>query len=317
MKKIIVITGSSGFIGSTLYKQLISKKYNKKYEFVLIDRRDNPYGDKYVDGTKFIKVDINSGLPDLYNVDSVIHLAALPSVRDSNSRTTNVINDNILATYNILKKCMESWKPKRLIIASSSSVYDGRHNSPNNETYPDNIRPLSPYAQTKLSVEEAVNMYINNGLLKDIDIAVLRIFTNYGPRQRDELSIRAIIDSCLNDKPFILMGDGKQRRDFIYVEDTCSAIESFISSWKEIDIKNPIYNVGTGNNHSILEVIEKVSRILDKPILIKYDKPTIYDTQYTHADIDKIKRCTGWYPKVDFDTGLRNQIEWQKKQKIK
>ena len=244
-------------------------------------------------------------------MDTVIHLAATPSVRDSDKKIEQVINDNILGTSLIVKKCIEEWKPRRMILASSSSVYDGRDNSLMKES--DQIRLLSPYAQTKLANEELVQMYINNGLLKCQNCALMRIFTVYGPRQRDELAIQAIIDSYLNNKKFYLHGTGEQRRDFTYIEDTCSAIEALMKA-KNLSKDNPMYNIGTGENRSINEIIKLVGDILDKKLKISKDKPTRYDTMYTQANIDKINHYTKWKPCMKFEDGVKTQIEWQKKQ---
>lgn len=313
MKKKIIITGSSGFIGSSLVQYLYSKNYQDKYDFILIDRKKNPYGDKYSKNTTCYTIDIAKHLSSLHIkfVDTVIHLAATPSVRDSDKKIEQVINDNILGTSLIVKKCIEEWKPRRMILASSSSVYDGRDNSLMKES--DQIRLLSPYAQTKLANEELIQMYINNGLLKCQNCALMRIFTVYGPRQRDELAIQAIIDSYLNNKKFYLHGTGEQRRDFTYIEDTCSAIEALMKA-KNLSKDNPMYNIGTGENRSINEIIKLVGDILDKKLKISKDKPTRYDTMYTQANIDKINHYTKWKPCMKFEDGVKTQIEWQKKQ---
>jgi len=320
MKK-IVITGSNGFIGSSLVQYLYKKGYHKKYDFILIDRKDNPYGDTYSKNTMCYRVDINKDLKELKtfrdDVEIVVHLAAIPSVRESDRNIKNVIDDNILASYNIVKKCIEFWNPKRLLIASSSSVYDGREDIEMKEDFV--LRLLSPYGHTKLTVEEMVQMYCNNKLLQNTTAILMRIFTCYGPRQRDELAIHAIIDSYLNDKVFTLYGDGSQRRDFTYIDDTCSAIEHlmFGSIYKEM---NPqIYNIGTGTNHSINEIIALVGRLLDKNITIKHEASTIYDTMYTKAGKSRIESVTlngeEWINKMDFVDGIKEQIKWIKNQK--
>jgi nucleoside-diphosphate-sugar epimerase len=307
MKKIL-ITGANGFIASSLIQYLYKKEYDKKYDFILIDRKLNPYGDKYSKNTKFYQLDINTWLPDLDDVEIVIHLAALPSVRESDKRFKSVMDDNIYATHNIVKKCIEQWKPKKLLLASSSSVYDGRENKPMREDSP--IRLLSPYGHTKLFMEQMIQMYQNNNLLKDIQVGLMRIFTVYGPRQRDELAIQAIIDCYLQDKEFTLYGDGTQRRDFNYIEDTCSAIECLMNSGR----LGGIYNIGTGENHSINEIIYFIGHLLKKNLTIKNKEPTIYDTMYTLANNKKLCKLTGWRKEMDFEQGVKNQIEWQKKQ---
>lgn len=301
--KLILITGGAGFIGSSLLEYLL-KKY-PKYNFISIDRKQCLINNRRL--FKYMQ-DINDDLPNISGIDTVIHLAALPSVRDSDLRTSDVINDNILATQKIINQCINVWKSKRLIITSSSSVYDGRENKGQYECF--NLRPLSPYASSKLACEGMVKMYINNGKLRDIKTTIIRPFTVYGPNQRDELSIRAIINACLKGEIFTLYGDGTQRRDFTYIDDVCSAIDVIIHS---DNLKHLIYNIGTGGNISINEVISEVCTILNKPITIKYEPTTIYDCKFTKADMSTLKTDTGWESKTCFDIGLRNQILWQQR----
>jgi nucleoside-diphosphate-sugar epimerase len=301
--KKIILTGSAGFIGGRLL-ELLSKKYPKN-EFIGIDRK---YDMEIHNGNvKLFGIDINDGLPSVSDVDVVVHLAALPSVRDSDKQVKNVINDNILATQNIIDKCVNEWKPRRILITSSSSVYDGRENKVTNED--DALRPLSPYAVSKLVNEMTVQMYKDNGKLKDIETAVIRPFTVYGPNQRDKLCIQAIIDAFIHDTVFTLYGDGHVRRDFTYIDDTCAAIEKLMYCNK---LSYPIYNIGTGTNISINEVISGIGLMFNKPLKIKYEPPTIYDTDYTKAGIARIKEDTGWEPKMGLYNGLVNQISWQK-----
>ena len=308
MRKKIIITGGKGFIGGVLLESL-SKAY-PKYDFIGIDRKyeDIEIHNKNV---QLFKTDINQWLPTIHDVETVIHLAALPSVRDSEARASDVIFDNILATQKIIHQCIEVWKPKKMILTSSSSVYDGRSDEFMNETDVF-LRPLSAYASSKITCEQMMQMYIDNGRLDGIQSIITRPFTVYGPHQRDELAIQTIIDSCLHDKPFNLYGDGNQKRDFTYIDDTCRAIDALRTS---LDLKHTIYNIGTGKNISINEVIGKVSRILGKPVTINYQPATIYDTNFTKANIERITRDTNWKPEVSFEDGLCEQIRWQSETK--
>jgi len=315
MKNKIVITGGQGFIGNHLLNMLIDKYPDR--EFIAIDRKETIIqtinsSQHIIHNTKsnknltIYKTDINKWLPEVDDVDVVVHLAALPSVRDSDKNVERVIEDNILATQKIIDKCIDSWKPSRLIITSSSSVYNGDHNWPMKSS--DDVRPLSPYAVSKLTNELTLQMYKNNGKLGNIQGIVIRPFTVFGPNQRDELCIQAIIDAFIKDEVFTLYGSGEQKRDFCYIDDTCSAIEALMFT---PNLKHFIYNIGTGKNISINEVITKIGRIFNKPLKIKYEPPTIYDCMYTKADISHMKEDCNWEPKMDFDRGLMEQIKFQ------
>jgi UDP-glucuronate 4-epimerase len=299
MKKII-ITGCSGFIGSALVEYLF--KNLDDIELYGIDRLDaDPHiRDKC---STFYKQDINDPLPDITDVWTVIHLAGKASVRDSEEKFDQIIHDNINGTHSIIRKCIDVWKPQKLIIASSSSVYgdipDGYKTLI--DTFPD---PKSPYALSKLMIEKMVNIYRSQ--LKEI--ALLRIFTVYGANQRKGLAIREFITSALEDKPLIVYGDGTQARDFTYIIDICEAIRLMI----ELPIPHRIYNLGSENSLTISEVIYKISRYLGKPLTIDYQPEIPYDVNLTLSDSSLMTKDFNWKPLTSFDDGLREEIEWCK-----
>jgi len=299
MKKKVIITGSSGFIGSALTERL-----KKKYKVIGIDKINRNISSDI----KFYQKDINFDLPDIKDVYAVIHLAARPGVRNSHELFDEVCKDNILGTQRIIKKCIENWKPKRLLIASSSSVYgDKGRGGLELEEY-ESLSPRSPYAMSKCANEYLISTYKNCGMLKDIECTSMRFFTVYGPHQRNELAIRAFTDWILKDQPIILYGDGKQKRDFTHIDDICSAIEILISTNK---ILYSAYNIGSNESHSINEIICYIAKITGKKVTIDYRPRDIYDVDETLADINRMKEL-GWSPKINFYEGLRGQIEWQK-----
>ena len=303
VKDKIVITGTGGFIGGALLLRLLERYPTRN--FISIDRRGLYFKSERV---VHYQQDINNGLPDLDDVRIVVHLAAFPSIRDSDKQVESVIKDNIFATQNTIDKCISNWKPKRLIITSSSSVYDGSvdwHMKENGSK-----KLLSLYAVSKITNENTLKMYQNNGKLNEIEGVCIRPFPVYGPNQRDELCIQAIINSFIKDTAFFLYGDGSVKRDFTYIDDTCAAIEALMFAEK---LNHSTYNIGTGENISINEVIYKISKHFNKPLKIKHEPPTIYDTKFTRANINRINEDTGWKPLMDFDEGLKKQIEYQQR----
>jgi len=310
MKKKIIITGSSGFIGSALVKWL-----HRKYEIYGIDRR--PPSDELFNIKDFrhYQYDIVDKLPNLQmngEIYAVIHLAARPGVRDSRENFEGVCRDNILGTQRILDKCVDDWKPEMLLLASSSSVYgdNGSDGHPLKET--DAVNPRSPYAMSKLADEMLMHTYMNSGLLDGIECSALRFFTVFGPNQRNELSIRAFTDWILRDEPITLYGTGEQLRDFTHIDDICSGIETLLDA-DIIPHLSSIHNIGSGDSHSINEIIHFIGTYLQKEVKINYQPRNIFDVDKTLADTYRMKDL-GWHPKVDFWDGLRGQIEWQKEQ---
>lgn len=305
MSKKIIITGGSGFIGNNLIEYLI-KDNPKEYDIISIDRE--PFPKKRISDrrVKIYTQDINNGLPDINNVYAVIHLAARAGVRESDELFEEFVKDNIIATKRVLDKCIDSWKPKLLIFASSSSVY-GDCVSKTKEQSP--RKPLSPYAFTKVACEKLIETYQNNGKLKDIGCAVLRFFTVYGPNQREGLAIRNFIGNILEDKPITVYGDGTQSRDFLYIDDLCDAIKKIINFPYAI---NGVYNLSATSPITLNEIIHIISIILDKPITIRYETPNIYDVKKTSADITSFNHLTGWSPRINIREGIRMEIEWAK-----
>jgi len=316
-KKKIIVTGCEGFIGSALTRHLC-----KNYHIIGIDRRKS--SGPFKDNTEFYHQDINDSLPDIENVYAVIHLAASPGVRDSHEKFEAVCRDNILGTQRIIDKCITSWHPKKLILTSSSSIYgnlgaDGH--ALKEEEFPS---PQSPYAYSKVADEMLMRTYKNCGMLDGIDACAIRLFTVTGEGQREELAIRAFTDRILRDEPIILNGSGKQSRDFIYIGDVCRAIQALL----EIDFKHDIYNIGSGESHSINEIIHMIATYLDKDVTIKYQPRNCFDVDKTLADISRILIDTGklkmdnntgymyppggWKPKISFEEGLKREIEWCK-----
>ena len=301
-KKNIIITGSSGFIGSALIEHL-----HKKYNIIGIDKR-SPLKRLSNTDCKFYIRNINNLdlLPNCGEVYAVIHLAARAGVRNSHKDFECYCEDNILGTQKVIDKCISDWKPKKLLFASSSSVYGDSEYSGKSQRESYDTKPKSPYAMSKLAGEILLDTYRRCGMLKGINTTSLRFFTVYGPNQRNELAIRSFIDCVLKDEPIKLYGTGKQRRDFTFIDDVCDAIEVLL----ERDYNQSIYNIGSGKPQTINDVIYKISKYLDKNVTINYLPRDIYDVDETYACIDMMKPF--WQPKVDFDEGLKRQIEWQK-----
>jgi len=304
MKKTVVITGVDGFIGSHLVKHL-----SHKYNIIGIDRKNN-HGYRDKKGFTFLKMDINDGIP-LININKeiygVVHLAARAGVRDSHINFKEVCKDNILATQTIIRKCAEDWHPRKLLIASSSSVYGNSYRLMSEDCQ---LNPLSPYALSKLTCEKLLKMYKRNRYLDDIESAALRFFTVYGPNQRDDLAIQSFIYNILRDKPITVYGDGQQSRDFTYIEDVCAAIDCMLE--KSNYIKKEVYNIGSGKPRSLNSVIRDISRIINKSVTIIYKEKNPFDVQKTFADISRMYNNFGWKPKTSWEVGLKRQIEWNK-----
>lgn len=287
-KKKVIISGVAGFIGNRLAEYLSSK-----YKVIGIDRE---FWSIRFDNSPFYHQDINEPLPEIDNVYAVIHLAAKAGVRESQKKFDEYVKDNILGTKSILDMCVKNWKPRKVLIASSSSVYGDRKE--------DEYHPKSLYAMSKVATEMIAESYRNSKLLPDTKICCMRIFTVYGPNQRGGLAIGNFIDNMLQDKPIIVYGDGTQRRDFSYVGDLCKAIKNLLES----DSIPHTTDIGQGNTVSLNDIIYHISKLLNKNVTIQYEDWDTQDVYKTKSNPNK------WFPEkpTPLIDGLRKQIDERK-----
>ena len=306
----ILVTGSEGFIGSHLVEKLLTKGYqvralvqynsfnnlgwlknkdNKNLKIILGDVRDESFVEKI---TK--------------KVDIIINLAALISIPYSYSAVHSYVDTNITGACNIAKAAIKN-KTKKLIQISTSEVYGSAKYLPIDENH--ELQPQSPYSASKIGADAmTLSFYYSFGL----NVCLARPFNTYGPRQSLRAVIPTIISQFINKKNNIIkIGNLKTTRDFLYVEDLCSAYEKILKSKK---LFGEVVNVGSNFEVSIDEIIKKISRILKKKYKIASDKkrirPEKSEVYRLRCDNRKMKKITKWKPKYSFDQGLRSLIKW-------
>lgn len=296
MKKVLV-TGGCGFIGSHLVERLLEEGHS----VVVLDnlstgRRENL---SHVKNSKNLSIqeinlsDFQAILPFFYNVDWVFHLAALADIVCSIDKPIDYYQANVTGTVSILEACRQA-NVKRLIYAASSSCYGIAKDFPTSETA--EVRPEYPYALTKYLGEQCV---LHWGQVYKLPVVSLRLFNVYGPRGRTSGTYGAVFGVFLaqkiHGKPFTIVGDGTQTRDFIFVSDVVNAFLKAASS----DIKNRIFNVGSGRPTSVNRIAEllgaeEVAYIPKRP----------GEPQTTHADIRQITSELNWTPEVTIEEGV-------------
>ena len=291
-----IITGGAGFIGSHLSEKLVLLGH----KVVVIDNFivGNKSNIKNIKGKiKVFNRDIRNynSIKNLFkNVDYVFHLAALADIVPSIENPDDYYSTNVQGTYNVLKASVKN-KVKRLIYSASSSCYGipKKYPTPENER----ILPEYPYALTKRMGEELV---IHFAKVYKLNTTSLRFFNVYGPRARTSGTYGAVfgvfLAQKLANKPFTIVGDGKQKRDFTYVSDIVDAI---IKTSKRKNLKGKIYNVGSGRTISINKIVKLLG---GKKIFIpkRPGEPDI-----TFADIKKIKKEVNWKPKISIEKGIK------------
>ena len=294
-----LVTGGAGFIGSHLCEKLIKLGHKViVIDNLAIGKLQNL---KSINNKiKFIKKDIrNYKAINKYfkNIDCVFHLAALADIVPSIDNPDDYFSTNVTGTFNILKACRK-YKVPRVIYSASSSCYGIPKKYPTSEQA--EISPKYPYALTKRLGEELI---LHFGKVYDLNVTSLRFFNVYGPRARTSGTYGAVfgvfLAQKLANKPFTVVGDGKQKRDFTYVSDVVDAI---ITLQKSKRFNGEIFNVGSNTTVSVNKIVKllkgKVVKIPKRP-----GEPDI-----TYADIRKIKKKTKWRPKIKIEKGINIMI---------
>jgi len=296
-----LVTGGAGFIGSHLSEQLLAQGH----EVVIVDDLSNGR-QKNLDSFKgnsrliFHQVDIRKPeilKPCFRGVDWVFHLAGLADIVPSIERPEPYFSVNVQGTFNVLE-CANAAKVKRLVYAASSSSYGIPDVYPTPETAP--INPQYPYALTKYMGEELVLHWAHTYKLPTLS---LRLFNVYGPRSRTTGTYGAVFGVFLAQKihgrPFTVVGDGRQTRDFTYVTDV---VDAFICAANS-DLSGDAMNVGSSNHYSVNRLVE----LLGGEAIYIPKRPGEPDC--TFADVGKIKKLLGWQAKVPFEEGVGNMLK--------
>lgn len=290
----VIVTGGAGFIGSHLVDSLIKLGYKVTiYDNLSTGKRKhlNP-------NAKFIKADLSQPTK-FVKADYIFHLAALPRIERSFDQPLRTHKANVTATLNVLRAAVQT-KAKRLVYASSSSIYGKipRKNLPVKETYTPN--PQSPYATQKLMSEFYCKLFNNQC---NLDVVILRYFNVYGPRQPTTGAYKLVIPIFLEQKakgqPLTIHGDGRQTRDFTYIEDAVQATTKAIKVKRIFDAQ-PI-NIGSGTPTSILQIADLIA---GKKIFIKPNPRASWEERHKYADISQAKKLLNWQPKTPLSRGL-------------
>jgi len=308
-----LVTGIAGFIGWRVGEFLLKEgkavlgvdNLNDAYDVTLKYWRLNEL--KKVEKFKFYQIDITNfqalkTLFETYSISAVIHLAARAGVRASLENPWVYVDSNITGTLNLLE-LMKDFGVKKLVLASTSSIYAGQSPPFHEDLKVDT--PLSPYAATKKGAELLSYTYHH---LYGLDISVVRYFTVYGPAGRPDMSIFRFIKWIYEEKPIKIFGDGTQARDFTYIDDIARGT---IASLKPLGYE--IINLGGGKNPiSINQIIEILERLIGKKAKREYLNFHKADVKVTWADISKAKKLLNWEPEISIEEGLKRTVNWSK-----
>ena len=309
----VLVTGGAGFIGSHLTEALLQEGHRVR---VLDDfstgKRENLIFDKKYPSLEIIEGDIRNLAicqKALKDAEVVFHQAALPSVERSveDPLGSNAVNAG--GTLNILFSAREE-RVKRVIYASSSSIYGDTPTLPKHEEMPSN--PLSPYALQKYSGEQYCRLFYQ---LYGLETVSLRYFNIFGPKQ-DPASIYSavipkFIDALLKGHPPLIFGDGEQSRDFTYID---NVVRANLLAMSAEHLHGEAINIACGKRVSLNQLLNILKEIVGSKVSPVHEEPRKGDVKHSLADINKGKRLLNYDPQVGIEMGLKKTVEFFQKQ---
>jgi len=300
----ILVTGGAGFIGSHLVDALIKRSYR----VIVVDNLATGKKENINPQAKFYKLDIcDKGLKTIFKKekpDDVFHLAAQINVRYSIKNPIFDAQSNIIGSLNLLENCRQ-YKIKKIVFASTGGAMYGLKPKiiPTPESYP--AEPTVPYGIAKLTTENYFDFYFK---ILGIPFIALRLANVYGPRQdlRGEAGVIAIFTRKLlkGEQPEI-NGDGRQTRDYIYVDDV---VKAFLLAQKSKKIG--LYNIGRGQEITVNEIYNQLISLTGKKIRARHGPAILGEVRRSALDYKKARKDLGWEPKVELEEGIKRTIEW-------
>ncbi|MEM4239916.1 MAG: GDP-mannose 4,6-dehydratase [Candidatus Woesearchaeota archaeon] len=319
----VLVTGGAGFIGSHLIKKLRKQNHD-------VDAIDNYSAgeasrrrEKELEADEKVEV-WNQDVDDMRMVlnmikvrknlkhkdpspavDAIVHLAAPISVEESVRNPLKYCNEIYGKTIHLLEAARLG-NIRKMVIASTAAVYGSNDRLPTSEHA--RTEPLSPYAISKLAAEGIARMYARE---HGIETAILRFFNVYGPDQNPSSGYSGVISNFMSQakkkQQFTIFGDGKQTRDFVYVEDICDAIIAALTKKFEPGI---VVNIGSGKETAILELAEKIAKVSGTAFKVEHKEPRKEDIPHSQASIERAKKLLDYEPKVSLEEGLKKTWDW-------
>jgi len=306
----ILVTGGAGFIGSNFVHQLLREHPDD--ECVVLDKLtyagnlDNLTGFDALPNYSFIHGDVCdpaavAGAMD--GVDAIVHFAAETHVDRSITEAGAFVQTDVYGTF-VLLEAARARGVDRFIHVSTDEVYGDCGEVPSRED--DALMPRSPYAASKAGADRlAFSYFCTYGM----PLVIARCSNNFGPRQYPEKLIPLFVTNALEGKPLPLYGDGKNTRDWIYVDDHCRALDLLLRADEAVE--GEVFNVGAREEHSVLDIADAILGILDAPRdLLSHVTDRLGHVKRHAVDSGKIGAALGWAPKENFQSAMESTVRW-------
>jgi len=309
----LLVTGAAGFIGSHVCEALLARgdevvgvdNFDPFYDRAVKER--NLDGLRRAKGFRFVEADIVRDALPLEGVSVVLHLAARPGVRPSLEDPASYGDTNVTGTVRVFEAVRRAGL-RRIVFGSSSSVYGDATPAPFAEDAAA-VWPISPYAASKRAAELMAHAFAH---LYGLQIACLRFFTVYGPRQRPDLAIHRFTHLIAAGQPVRMHGDGSSERDYTYITDCVDGVLAAVE-WtgrpRAAGLAEPI-NIGGGARVRLDRLIELIGRTLGREVRIERHGDQPGDVRLTAADLRRAERELGYRPAVGIEEGIRHFVRW-------
>jgi UDP-glucose 4-epimerase len=293
----ILVTGGAGFIGSHLVERML-----QDHEIMVIDNLSEGKYEQVDDRAFFEEADVRNRsefkeVVESFNPEMVYHLAVYNDAMGSIEQEKKAIDVNVHGTVNVLETCVEN-KVRKIVYASSGGLsYGDAESVPTREDH--NTNPVYPYGVTKNCGTTFIQDY---GRRKNIDYAICRLGSVYGPRASGGV-VKKVLQKLENNEKPVVYGDGTQTRDFIYVTDVVRGLE-------KAKAEEGVFNLGTGIQTSVNEIITEIMENLNYHKSIKYEDRWEGDINQCQLSIEKAERQLNWHPQISLETGIEKCIDF-------
>ncbi len=315
-----LVTGGAGFIGSNLVGALLARGHHVHVldNFSTGKRANLERYHSYLQTLPGHLEIFEGDLRDYHivqnavqSVEFILHQAALPSVPRSVRDPISSNQVNVVGTLNLLYAAHKAGV-KRLVYASSSSVYGNNLALPKHESMCP--MPKSPYAVSKLAAEQYCQVFYE---IYGLETVCLRYFNVFGPHQDPQSLYAAVIPkfivAALQGETIQIHGDGQQSRDFTHIS---NVVQANLLAFEAANAAGQAINISCGNRHSLLDLIHEIETYTQKSLNRQHLEPRVGDVQHSQADISKARRLLNYEPLISFQEGLRQTIEWYQKESV-